>query len=52
MAANDTQVFYGRIHIGTGKVETWKYVRNSNAVPNHGDNNRILFEPNTKSPTN
>lgn len=52
MAANDTQVFYGKIHIGTGKVETWKYVRNSNAIPSRGDDNRILFEPNTKSLTN
>lgn len=52
MSASDTHVFYGRIHIGTGKVETWKYLKNSNAVPNRGDDNTILFEPNTKSSTN
>jgi hypothetical protein len=52
MAASDTHVFYGRIHIGTGKVETWKYLKRSNAVPNRGDDNKILFEPNTKSLTN
>jgi hypothetical protein len=52
MAASDTHVFYGRIHIGTGKVETWKYLKNSKTVPNCGDDNNILLEPNTKSPTN
>jgi hypothetical protein len=41
MAANDTQVFYGRIHIGTGKFETWKCGRKSNTVPNHGDDNPV-----------
>ena len=52
MAASDTHVFYGRIHIGTGKVETWKYLKRSNAVPNRGDDNKILFGPNNKSLTN
>ena len=52
VAASDTHVFYGRIHIGTGKVETWKYLKNSDAVPNRGDDNKILLEPNANSPTN
>ncbi len=52
MAASDTHVFYGRIHIGTGKVETWKYLTYSHAVPNCGDDKKILLEPNAKSSTN
>jgi hypothetical protein len=52
MAASDKHVYYGRIHIGTGKIETWKYLKYSNAVPNRGDDNKILLEPNTKSPSN
>lgn len=52
IAASDKHVIYGRIHIGTGKVETWKYLKSSSAVPNLGDDKRILLEPNTKSSTN
>jgi hypothetical protein len=45
MAANDTYVFYGRIHTGTGHIETWRYVTHSTAVSRPSDD-RILREPN------
>ena len=46
MAANENYVVYGRIHTGTGKVETWKYlIGTQKAVPHLGDNIRILSEP-------
>ncbi len=46
-------VIYGRIHTGTGKVETWKYqIGNSKAVPHPGNNTRILLGPINKNPIN
>lgn len=52
-AGGGEYVIYGRIHTGTGKVETWKYMLyTNNAVPHLGDNTRILLGPMTKSPTN
>jgi len=46
MAANDGYVVYGRIHTGTGKVETWKYmIGNHGTVPHRGDNTEILLGP-------
>ncbi len=49
MAANDDYVIYGRIHTGTGKVETWKYlVGNQGAVPHKGDNTEVLLGPDSK----
>ena len=50
-ASGSGYVIYGRIHTGTGKVETWKYlIGNSKAVPHLGDDKRILLGPITKSP--
>jgi hypothetical protein len=51
MAANDTQVFYGRINIDTGKIETWKYHKSNDVVPCLGDG-KILLEQNAKSSSN
>jgi len=51
MASSGEYVIYGRIHTGTGEVETWKYMILSKAVPHLGDNKKILLGPNTKSPT-
>lgn len=52
-AGGGEYVIYGRIHMGTGKVETWKYMLyTNNAVPHLGDNTRILLGQMTKSPTN
>ena len=46
MAANDDYVIYGRIHTGTGKVETWKYlIGNHGVVPHKGDNAEVLLRP-------
>ena len=46
MAANDDYVIYGRMHTGTGKVETWKYlIGNHGAVPHKGDNTEVLLGP-------
>jgi hypothetical protein len=48
-ASGPGYIIYGRIHTGTGKVETWKYlIGNSKAVPHLGDDKRILVCP---SPT-
>lgn len=52
MAASDKHVFYGRIHIDTGKIETWKYLKSSDAVPTLGDDKTILLEKNTQSSSN
>ena len=52
-ASGGEYVIYGRIHTGTGKIETWKYMlHTNNAVPHLGDNTRILLGPITKSLTN
>ncbi len=46
MAANDDYVVYGRIHTGTGKVETWKYlIGNHGVIPHKGDNTEVLLRP-------
>jgi hypothetical protein len=46
MATNDSYVIYGRIHTGTGKVETWKYlISNNGVVPFKGDNTKVLHGP-------
>ena len=50
MAANEYYVIYGRIHTVTGKIETWKYMINTNdAVPHLGDNTKILLGPGEKN---
>lgn len=46
MAANETHVFYGRMHTGNGQIETWRYV--TSAVPSIRDE-EILFKPGVKS---
>ena len=46
MAANETYVFYGRMHTGTGQIETWRYV--TSAVPSVRDE-KILLKPGVKS---
>ncbi len=46
MAANETYVFYGRMHTGTGQIETWRHV--TSAVPSIRDE-RILLKPGFKS---
>ena len=46
MAANETYVFYGRMHTGTGQIETWRYV--TSAVPSIRDE-EILLKPGVKS---
>jgi len=46
MAANETHVFYGRMHTGTGQIETWRYV--TSAVPSIRDE-KILLQPGVKS---
>lgn len=39
-------VVYGRMHTGTGKIETWKYLLLTNkAIPHRGDNTSILLGP-------
>jgi len=44
VAANSNYVIYGRVHTGTGKVETWKYsTGNHTSVPNLRDNVDILL---------
>ena len=50
-ASGGEYVIYGRIHTGTGKVETWKYLIHSKPVPHLGDDTRILLGPKDKSPT-
>jgi hypothetical protein len=51
MAANSIYVIYGRIHTGTGKIETWKYQMGATrAVPHMRDDARILLGPDAKSP--
>ena len=43
-------VLYGRIHTGTGRIETWKYLSvTNNVVPHLGDNKKILIGPDGKS---
>ena len=43
-------IIYGRIHTGTGKIETWKYLIGTNrAVPYLRDNTTILLGPDGKS---
>jgi hypothetical protein len=52
-AGNIKYVIYGRIHTGTGKIETWKYNINSNkTVPYIGTDTQILLGPTTNSPGN
>jgi len=52
-AGSSQYVIYGRIHTGTGKIETWKYMlHTNNAIPHLGSNTEILFGPITKSSTN
>ena len=52
-AGNIKYVSYGRIHTGTGKIETWKQSVNSNeTVPYIRTNPKILLGPTTKSPGN
>jgi len=46
MAANEMYVFYGRMHIGTGQIETWRHV--TSAVPSIRDE-KILLKPGFKS---
>jgi len=46
MAANETYVFYGRMHTGTGQIETWRYV--TSTVPAVRDE-KILLQPDLKS---
>jgi len=46
MAANETHVFYGRMHTGTGQIETWRYV--ASLVPSMHDE-KILLQPGVKS---
>jgi hypothetical protein len=44
MTADNDYVIYGRIHTGTGKVETWKYlINNQVTVPHLGDKKDILL---------
>jgi hypothetical protein len=51
-AGNIKYVIYGRIHTGTGKIETWKYNINSNkTVPYIATNTRILLGPLSESTT-
>ena len=39
-------VVYGRMHTGTGKIETWKYLLHTNKViPHLRDNTAILLGP-------
>lgn len=49
-AGGSEYVIYGRIHTGTGKIETWKYMLNSRIVPHLGNDERILLGPEGKSP--
>lgn len=42
MAANENYVFYGRMHTGTGQVETWRYF--VSRVPSQSDE-EILLKP-------
>ena len=52
-AGGSEYVIYGRIHTGTGKIETWKYMlHTNNAVPHLGNNTRILLGPEDKNPNN
>jgi len=46
MAANETHVFYGRMHTGNGQIETWRYV--TSAVPTVRDK-EILLKAGLKS---
>ena len=49
MTANASYVVYGRIHTGTGRVETWKYLIGTHkAVPHLGDDTTILLGPDGK----
>ena len=49
--SSSAYVIYGRIHTGTGKIETWKYMLNTNdAVPHLGNDTRILHGPERKIP--
>lgn len=44
--ASQAYVVYGRMHTGTGKIETWKYLLHANkAIPHRGDNTNILLWP-------
>jgi hypothetical protein len=52
-ASSSNYVIYGRIHTGTGKIETWKYMIGAHkAVPYLRDNKTILLGPDGKSPLN
>lgn len=42
----DSYVVYGRMHTGTGKIDTWRYVlRTNKVIPHRGDNPGILLGP-------
>ena len=45
MTAQRGVVIYGRVHTGTGKIETWKFRVESKAIPLLGDNPRMLHGP-------
>jgi hypothetical protein len=43
-------VIYGRIHTGTGKIETWKYaIGTHQAIPYLRGDTKILLGPDAKS---
>ena len=49
MTAAEGYIVYGRIHTGTGKVETWKYMLHANnAIPHLGDNTNKLLRPDSR----
>ena len=47
-AVNDT-VIYGRMHTGTGRIETWRHLLlNKKAIPYSADNMRFLLGPDSR----
>lgn len=45
MTAHKGVVIYGRMHTGTGRIETWKHLVESKAIRHIGDNDRFLLGP-------
>ena len=44
MAADEEYLYFGRMHTGTGRIETWKFIQNHPAVQ-HQRYDTILHEP-------
>ena len=49
MAANEDFVFYGRVHTGTGRIETQRILVNSTSFPLLDDDREFLLGPEISS---